>query len=429
MKLERAKGTRDFNVEDRIIRQDILDTLRTIFEKYGFNPIETPILERLETLKMKYGGGEEILKEVFKLKDQGNRELALRFDLTVPLARYIGMNPNLNMPFKAYQIGRVFRDGPIKLGRYREFWQCDVDVVGAKSLMFESEIIKLIQEVFAELKLDIVIKINNRKILDGILDYVGIPKEKRQDIMLTIDKVEKLKNKEIIEELKQKNLDDLKIKKLLKEVYVSSNKNKDIIRDLKDKLKDNGGLKEIEEVLRFIDNNNVILTPSLARGLSYYTGTIYEVYLKKGEVSGSLAAGGRYDEIIGKFLDKGDYPAICVSFGLDVIADAIGLRKEKAKKSLVEVYIIPIKTIDESLKIVDELRKNNIKVDMDYNGRAVSNNLRYCNALGIEEVIIVGKKDLQNNEVTIKNMETGDEKKVKLDKILESLKEQSILTF
>src|SRR3989338_6661885 len=216
----------------------------------------------------------------------------------------------------------------------------------------------------------------------------------------------KLKNKEIIEELKQKNLDNLKIKKLLKEVYVSSNKNKEIIRDLKDKLKDNEGIKEIEEVLRFIDDNNVVLTPSLARGLSYYTGTIYEVYLKKGDVSGSLAAGGRYDEIIGKFLDKGDYLALGVSFGLDVIADAIRLRKEKAKKSLVEVYIIPIKTIDESLKIVDELRKNNVKVDMDYNDRGISSNLRYCNALGIKKVIIVGKKDLQNNEVTIRNMET-----------------------
>ena len=422
MKLERAKGTRDFNVEEKILRQDILDTLKTIFEKYGFNPIETPILERLETLKTKYGGGDEILKEVFKLKDQGNRELALRFDLTVPLARFIGMNPNLNMPFKAYQLGRVFRDGPIKLGRYREFWQCDADIVGAKSLMFESEIIKLIQEVFAELRLDIVIKINNRKILDGILDYVGIPKEKRQDIMLTIDKTEKLKNKEIIEELKQKNLDDLKIKKLLKEVYVSSNKNKEIIDGLRDKLKDNEGLKEIEEVLRFIDDNNVILTPSLARGLSYYTGTIYEVYLKKGDVSSSLAAGGRYDEIIGKFLDKENYPALGVSFGLDVIADAMRLRKEKVKKSLVEVYIIPIKAIDESLKITDELRKNNVKVDMDYNDRGISSNLRYCNALGIKKVIIVGKKDLQNNEVTIRNMETGEEEKIKLDKILASLK-------
>ena len=422
MKLERAKGTRDFNVEEKILRQGILDILKTIFEKYGFNPIETPILERLETLKMKYGGGEEILKEVFKLKDQGNRELALRFDLTVPLARFIGMNPNLNMPFKAYQIGSVFRDGPIKLGRYREFWQCDVDVVGAKSFMFESEIIKLIQEVFAELKLDIVIKINNRKILDGILDYVGIPKEKRQDIMLTIDKIEKLKNKEIIEELKQKNLDDLKIKKLLKEVYVSSNKNKEILDGLKDKLKDNEGIKEIEEVLRFIDDNNVVLTPSLARGLSYYTGTIYEVYLKKGDVSGSLAAGGRYDEIIGKFLDKGDYLALGVSFGLDVIADAIRLRKEKAKKSLVEVYIIPIKAIDESLRITDELRKSNVKADMDYNNRGISSNLRYCNALGIKKVIIVGKKDLQTNVVTVRDMETGEENKVKLDKILESLK-------
>ena len=241
MKLERAKGTRDFNVEDKIIRQEISDILRKVFEKYGFNPIETPVLERLDTLTMKYGGGEEIVKEIFKLKDQGNRDLGLRYDLTIPFSRYVGMNPTLNMPFKAYRMGIVFRDGPIKLGRYREFWQCDVDVVGAKSVLFEVEMIKLIQEAFRELKLEVVIKINNRKILDGILDYVGIQKDKRDTVMLTLDKVEKLENKKIIDELKEKGIDDLKIKKLLKEVYVSAFKNKEIIGELKEKLVENFG--------------------------------------------------------------------------------------------------------------------------------------------------------------------------------------------
>ena len=421
MKLERAKGTRDFNVEDKIIRQEISDILRKVFEKYGFNPIETPVLERLDTLTMKYGGGEEIVKEIFKLKDQGNRDLGLRYDLTIPFSRYVGMNPTLIMPFKAYRMGIVFRDGPIKLGRYREFWQCDVDVVGAKSVLFEVEMIKLIQEAFRELKLEVVIKINNRKILDGILDYVGIQKDKRDTVMLTLDKVEKLENKKIIDELKEKGIDDLKIKKLLKEVYVSAFKNKEIIGELKEKLKDNEGLREIEEIFKYIDDNNIILSPSMARGLSYYTGTIFEVYLKKREIKSSLAAGGRYDEIIGKFLGKGDYPALGVSFGLDVITDVLKLKEEKKKKSLADIYIIPIKTIEESLKIVGELRKNNFKVDVDYNGRGISSNLRYCNALGIKKVIIIGNKDLANNEVTIRNMESGEEKKVKLDKVVENL--------
>ena len=149
MKLEMAKGTRDVSPEDRMPKTKVFKGLKVVFESFGFSQLETPIIERLDVLTSKYAGGQEIIKEIFKLKDQGNRDLGLRYDLTVPLARYIGMNSNIKMPFKRYAIGIVFRDGPIKLGRYREFWQCDVDVVGAKSFMFESEIIKLIQEVFA----------------------------------------------------------------------------------------------------------------------------------------------------------------------------------------------------------------------------------------------------------------------------------------
>lgn len=419
MKLERAKGTRDFNVEEKIIRQEVLDTLRNIFEKYGFNPIETPILERLDTLTKKFTGGEEIVKEIFKLKDQGNRDLGLRFDLTVPFSRFIGMNPSLNMPFKRYQIGRVFRDGPIKLGRYREFWQCDCDVVGAKNSMFEVELIKIFQEGFSKLGIDVVIKINDRRLLDGILDFVGIPEDKKETVILTIDKLDKLKNQEIIDELKEKGLDDLQIKNLLKEVLVSSSKNKDIIKELKEKLKDNDGLRNIEEIFKYIDDKNVVLIPSLARGFNYYTGTTFEVFLKSGEMKSSLGSGGRYDNIIGDFIGKGEYPAVGISFGLDVITDVLKLNRKKSRKSLVDVYVIPIRTLKESLKIVDELRENKINADIDMNNKSISNNLRFCNSLGIKKVIIVGKKDLENNEVTIRNMETGDEEKVKLDKISE----------
>lgn len=191
MTIERAKGTRDLLPEDEILRNEIIDTLKKTFENYGFSPIETPIIERYETLTSKYAGGSEIVKEMFKLKDQGDRDLGLRYDLTVPLARVIVMNPQQKMPFKRYEIGEVFRDGPIKLGRYRQFTQCDADVVGNKNMMADVECIKLAREVFSRLNMKVTIEVNNRKILDSLLDYLKIPNEKREATMIAIDKIKK----------------------------------------------------------------------------------------------------------------------------------------------------------------------------------------------------------------------------------------------
>src|SRR3989344_5805444 len=178
MKLEKAKGTRDLLPSEAIPRQAILDKLRKTFELYGFSPAETPILERYETLASKYAGGAEILKETFKLKDQGDRELGLRYDLTVPMCRYIAMNPSLKMPFKRYAIGDVFRDGPVESARYRQFKQCDVDVVGVKGMAADAEVIILASRVFKELGFESVIRVNNRKLLNAVLEYCGVKKEK-----------------------------------------------------------------------------------------------------------------------------------------------------------------------------------------------------------------------------------------------------------
>src|SRR3989344_4982677 len=172
MKLQLAKGVKDTPPEEKILQLKVVDTLRKNFELYGYSPLETPILERYDTLASKYAGGSEIIKETFKLRDQGKRDLGLRYDLTVPFCRFIAMNPNLKMPFKRYQIGRVFRDGPIKLGRFREFWQCDIDVVGIKSMKIDAEFIEIFNKVFKELNIKIEIKVNNRKILDAIMNKI-----------------------------------------------------------------------------------------------------------------------------------------------------------------------------------------------------------------------------------------------------------------
>src|SRR3989338_8974335 len=176
MKLQTARGVQDVPPEEKIVKNQVVDTLKEMFELYGFAPLENPILERYETLAAKFAAGEasDALKEIFKLKDQGDRDLGLRFDLTVPLARYIAMNPNLKMPFKRYEIGPVFRDGPIKAGRMRQFWQCDLDIIGSSSMVADAECLALLENGFDQLGIDVIIKVNNRKLLNGILEQVGI---------------------------------------------------------------------------------------------------------------------------------------------------------------------------------------------------------------------------------------------------------------
>jgi histidyl-tRNA synthetase len=417
MKLERAKGVRDFAPEEKIVRQEIVEQIRQIFELYGFSPLETPILERLDVLSAKYAGGADILKETFKLKDQGGRELGLRYDLTVPLARFIGMNPGIKMPFKRYQIGSVFRDGPIKLGRYREFWQCDVDVVGVDSMKADAEIVSLTQDVFSKLGLDIVIKINNRKILDSILDEVGVKKEKRTSAILAIDKLEKFGAAEVKEELKAAKLSDFGIKKLMKLLSI-----KDISK-LKEQLKDMQGINEINELMGYIGKTDVEFTPSLARGLSYYTGTIFEVFLKKSKITSAVAAGGRYDEMIGKFIGpQRIIPAVGIAFGLDVIMDAVQLKQKPGQKTVTKVYIIPIQTFKESFRIAQQLRNEGIKTDIDLSGRGPSKNLNYANAMNIPYVIFIGEEELKQQKVKLKDMKSGKEELLDISRLLKVLK-------
>ncbi len=427
MKLERAKGTRDFKPEEKIIRQYVVDLLRKVFEKYGYNPIETPVIERYEVLSAKFGAGEEsdALKEAFTLKDQGNRKLALRFDLTVPLARFIAMNPNLKMPFKRYQIGRVYRDGPVKLGRLREFWQCDVDVVGVKDVAVEAELMKLVKEVFDYLDFKFYIEINNRKLLDGIFDDLGI--KDREKVIIVIDKLKKIGFDGVKKELLNL-IDEDKIIKLMYYFDINGG-NEEKIKELSRIVKsDKGkeGLAEIKKILSYSELfgiKEIIFNPSLARGFSYYTGPVFEVYVKGSEITSSFAAGGRYDDMIGKYSGKDKIPATGISFGLEVITEQIKKLKKIEKKSVVDVYVIPIKTIKESLGIVNELRKNDINADIDFSDRSISKNLDYCDKLGIDYVVFVGEMELKENKIKLRNMKTGKEELLTTGELIERVKQ------
>ncbi|MGV8141756.1 MAG: histidine--tRNA ligase [Candidatus Woesearchaeota archaeon] len=423
MTIEMAKGVRDFPPEDKIIREELVSNLKEVFESYGYSPLETPSIERLDTLTAKFAAGTEsdAAKEIFKLTDQGNRELGLRFDLTVPFSRFIASNPNMKMPFKRYEIGRVFRDGPIKLGRYREFWQCDVDIAGASSVKAEAELLLLTIEAFKRLKLDAYVEVNNRKLLFGLMDYCKIPVEKHETVIISIDKITKYGEDIVRKELVDKFIDKHSIDKLM-EVFTLRGTNDEKLERLTPVMhSDIGkeGLKELKELfdyLKFVEHGKIILNIALARGLAYYTGTVFEGFLKDSKVTSSICGGGRYDNMIGMYASNNrQYPAVGISFGLEPIIDAIRLGNKELKKTVSELYIIPIQTFKESLVIATTLREAGLNVDIDLMDKGISKNLDYANSLKIPFVAFIGETELKDQKIKLKNMNTGSEHLVTLD--------------
>lgn len=431
MELRLPKGMKDSLPEEKIGQQKLMDELKAVFELYGYSPLETPAIERFDVLSSKYAGGAEILKETFKLSDQGKRELALRYDLTVPFARVVGMHPELKMPFKRYQMDKVWRDGPVGLGRYREFWQCDVDLVGTRSMMADSEILAIVKKVMERFGLDHDIHVNNRRLLNGILGSLGIEDEdKKIDIILTIDKIKKISDKEFTSELKDKGMDDDQISKV-KEIFSIKGNNKEKLESVKGYVTtDEGkeGIKELEELFGYLEAygiGNYTFELSLSRGLVFYTGTVFETFLVDNEIKSAVASGGRYDKIVGKFIEsKQEYPCVGISFGLSRIYDAVK-DKENTKKTVTDVLIIPINTQKESIAFCEELRKNDINCEVDLTGRGISKNLGYANSLEIPYVIIVGENEVKSSDYSIKDLKSGKQESMKKDEIVKYIKKNN----
>jgi len=423
MELQTARGVSDVAPEEKIVQNKVVDTIRGVFELYGFLPLETPIIERYETLAAKYGAGSgsDVLKETFKLQDQGKRNLGLRFELTTSLARYIAMNPNLKMPFKRYEMGPVFRDGPIKAGRVRQFWQCDIDTIGTNSMLAEAEILAVVQEVFSRLGLDIVIKINNRKLLSGILEQAGI--KKKEEAIISIDKLEKIGVKGVSTELEEKGF----TKKQIQEVF-SLIKEGVKLNELKKLVKNEEaleGIAELEELFSYLKEMKVKVdfSVTLARGLAYYTGTVYEVFAKKSQVTSSLAAGGRWNNMIGKFMGgNNEIPAVGVAFGLVPIMEVLKEKDNFLQKTNTKVYVVPINTVKESLQIVQELREKGVAADFSLGKKGVSKNLQYANALGIPYIIIIGEDELKQKKVLLRDMNSGTEQLLSVEQVVKKLK-------
>jgi histidyl-tRNA synthetase len=416
MELQLPRGMRDFPPEEKILRDEVISVLKGIFELYGFSPLETPVVERWEVLSAKYSGGEEILKETFKLTDQGGRQLGLRYDLTVPLARFVGMNPTIKRPFKRYQIGTVYRDGPIKKGRTREFYQCDADIVGSSSPLADAECVQLALDVFEKLGIDVEVKINNRKVLYELAQAAEIPEELTEAAILSLDKLEKIGPNGVLREMIERGIARTSAERFL------------LGAQDREALKKGEGYRELEPVLSALQDPRVVWTPSLARGLSYYTGTIYEVYAKNSSVTGSLAAGGRYDNMIGQFLGGSEkIPAVGISFGLEPILEVL---KEKhpnriMRKTVTQVYVIPFKTLlAEGRAICQQLRRAGIKTDMDFSAKGISDGLKYANAYEIPFVVIVGPDEVAAGKVKLRDMRSGEEKLLTVDEVPHQIKSQ-----
>ena len=425
LEIQNVKGTCDYGSKEQSIRNYITDTLKKVFEEYGYKPLETSILCYYELLALKYDEDNDILNEIYKVKDQGDRNLALRYDLTVPFAKYIASNPNIKMPYKRYEIGKVFRDGPVKQGRVREFIQCDVDSVGIEGQMVEAELIDLFIKGCRSLGVEVFIKYNNRKLMSGFIKECNIEENKISQTITVIDKFEKLSKEEIKEEFLNIGINVNQIEKLIKllsldfETIEKEYKNTNNIELLE-------GIREISELNKYLEEINLkdetIFSSSLARGQEYYTGTIFEAYVKDGSIKSSLGGGGRYDKMIGDFIGDGrKYPAVGISFGLEVLFEILK-SKEDLNSSNTKVYIIPMENKIEGLKISKILRDNNINVDIEMNDRKVKKALDYANQENIPYVIIIGDEEFKENKVVLKDMNKNEQMTILIDDLVKKLK-------
>ena len=444
------KGTRDFSPIEMSKRNYIFDTIRKAFHLFGFQQIETPAMENLSTLMGKYG--EEGDKLLFKIQNSGDYfngisdeellsrnaqklaakfcEKGLRYDLTVPFARYVVMHRNdIVFPFKRYQIQPVWRADRPQKGRYREFYQCDADVIGSDSLINEVELVQLIDHVFTQLKIRVAIKINNRKILAGIAEVIGEP-EKIIDITIAIDKLDKIGLDGVIAELKEKGITDEAIEKLLPILQAQGN-NSEKLATIAQVLKGNEtGEKGVEEVNFILDtistlaiNSDVELDLTLARGLNYYTGAIFEV--KALDVAiGSISGGGRYDNLTGVFGMDGT-SGVGISFGADRIYDVMNQLNLYPEDSIINTQVLFVnfgaKEAAYSLGVISTLRKNNISAELYPEAGKMKKQMGYANSHNIPYVAIIGESEMENNLIALKDMNSGEQKQVTSEELIKLL--------
>ena len=409
---------------DQILFNQMMNTIEKTYQRFGFLPLDTPIIELSEVLLAKAGGETE--KQIYRFT-RGDNDLSLRFDLTVPLAKYVAKNyGNLSFPFRRYQIGKVYRGERTQKGRFREFYQCDIDIIGdgELDLINDAELPSVIYMIFTKLGFsNFTIRINNRKILNGLFESIG-QKDNSVEILRIIDKIDKIGKEAVIEELEKINIG--------KENIEINGSNDEKIEKLK-KLKIenelfNKGLSELAFVVKNmrlfgIPESNIMVDLTIARGLDYYTGTVYETFLNDYRELGSVCSGGRYENLAENYTDK-KLPGVGISIGLTRLfykLSELNLIKAE-KKSISDVLIIPmVEDLGLPIKVANTLRSNGINTEVYLNNKKLKAKFKYADKLEIPYVIVIGEDEIEKQFVKLKDMKTGEEKEIKIDEI-DSLK-------
>ena len=413
------RGMRDFLPDRMILRQHVVNVFRGVFERFGFEPLDTPAIEYAETLEGKYG--EEADKLIYKFEDRGGRKVGLRYDLTVPLARVVALDPDLPKPFKRYQIAPVWRAERPQKGRYREFWQCDVDTVGSSSMLADAEILAVLYNALVELGFkQFTMRVNNRKVLKGIAATAGVPDGEEANVLRSVDKLDKVAEEGVRAELAEKGFATEVVDRLFRLITPGEG---DVLAGLRDALKDHPealeGVKELEQVREFLGAQGVPeqfyrLDMAMVRGLDYYTGPIFETVVEEPRI-GSITGGGRYDHLVGIFLGR-DIPAVGSTLGLERIVDvmeALGLFPEAKTLTQVLVTVFDEASAPEAVRLATELRAAGVRTEVMLSEKGgFKKQLAYANAKGIPLVALLGPDEVARGEVTLRSMSDGSQQSV-----------------
>lgn len=416
---------------EQILFNEMKEKIQKTYEKFGFLPLDTPIIESSEVLLAKAGGETE--KQIYRFS-KGDSDLSLRFDLTVPLAKYVTENyANLSFPFRRYQIGKVYRGEKAQRGRFREFYQCDIDVIGENelSLINDAEIPSVIYATFKELGFDdFTISINNRKILNGLFESLEL-KEKSVDILRIIDKIDKIGKENVIKEIKDLEVTEEKINTIMNFIAITGDVEYTISELRKLNIKNDLfelGVNELGEVAKNINlfgvpKENYKIDLTIARGLDYYTGTVYETFLNEYRSLGSVCSGGRYDNLAEYYTDK-KLPGVGISIGLTRLFFQLNDKKiiEAGNKSISEVLIISmVDDFTKSIEIATKLRNAGINTQIYTNNAKIKNQFKYASRLNIPYVIVIGEDEIKENKISLKNMENGEQVSISIEEAIKVL--------
>lgn len=425
-------GFMELMPDEQILFNQMKSKIENVYKRYGFLPLDTPVLELSDVLLAKAGGETE--KQIYRF-EKGDTDISMRFDLTVPLAKYVAKNyGNLSFPFRRYQIGKVYRGERAQKGRFREFYQCDIDIIGdgELSIINDAELPSVIYNIFTELGFDdFTIKINNRKILNGLFESIN-QKENSVEILRIIDKIEKIGKEAVIEELEKLNVSKESINSIISFMEISGTTDEKLQKLESLKIENETfktGLTELKDVVKYvrlfgIPEKNFMVDLSIARGLDYYTGTVYETFLNGYREIGSVCSGGRYENLAEFYTNK-KLPGVGISIGLTRLfykLNELNLIKVE-KNSVSDVLIVPMTDdLQMAIKIANDLRKNGINTEVFLNDKKLKAKMKYADKLKIPYVIVIGEDEINSGIVKIKNMKTGEEVESKIEELKYKIK-------